>query len=107
MLNVLSAYALSDPEIGYTQVGGPCGWCVRCCWERHGLLLGCCRAAARRSPACQHARHGLLRACHWLATLSSQGMNFITGLLLTYLPGEAEAYAALSLVMRQRGLREM
>jgi hypothetical protein len=54
MLNVLRAYALSDPEIGYTQ-----------------------------------------------------GMNFLAGLLLTYLPTEAEAYCALSLLMRQRGLREM
>lgn len=32
MLNVLRAYALADPEIGYTQVWGP-GW----------LLLGPCR----------------------------------------------------------------
>jgi hypothetical protein len=54
MLNVLRAYALSDPEIGYTQ-----------------------------------------------------GMNFLAGLLLTYLPSEADAYAALSLLMRQRGLREL
>ena len=34
-------------------------------------------------------------------------MNFLAGLLLTYLPTEAEAYCALSLLMRQRGLREM
>ena len=34
-------------------------------------------------------------------------MNFLAGLLLTYLPSEAEAYAALRLLMRQRGLREM
>ena len=34
-------------------------------------------------------------------------MNFLAGLLLTYLPREAEAYCALSLLMRQRGLREM
>ncbi|PSC75797.1 TBC1 domain family member 1 isoform A [Micractinium conductrix] len=54
MLNVLSAYALSDPAIGYTQ-----------------------------------------------------GMNFLAGVLLTWLPAEADAFAALSLLMRQRGLREM
>lgn len=36
-----------------------------------------------------------------------QGMNFLAGLLLTYLPSEAEAYCALALLMRQRGLREM
>ncbi|KAL4430666.1 hypothetical protein ABPG75_005922 [Micractinium tetrahymenae] len=54
LLNVLSAYALSDPEIGYTQ-----------------------------------------------------GMNFLAGVLLTWLPSEADAFAALSLLMRQRGLREM
>jgi hypothetical protein len=35
------------------------------------------------------------------------GMNFLAGLLLTYLPNEPDAYAALSLLMRQRGLREM
>lgn len=34
-------------------------------------------------------------------------MNFIAGLLLAYLPGEAEAYVSLSLLMHQRGLREM
>ena len=34
-------------------------------------------------------------------------MNFLAGLLLTYLPGEAEAYVALSLLMHQRCLREM
>lgn len=39
--------------------------------------------------------------------LPLQGMNFLAGLLLTYLPTEAEAYCALSLLMRQRGLREM
>lgn len=38
---------------------------------------------------------------------SNQGMNFLVGLLLTYLPTEAEAYCALSLLMRGRGLREM
>ncbi|KAL4859571.1 TBC1 domain family member 1 [Chlorella vulgaris] len=54
MLNVLRAYALSDPEIGYTQ-----------------------------------------------------GMNFLVGLLLTYLPSEANAFGALSLLMHQRCLREM
>jgi hypothetical protein len=34
-------------------------------------------------------------------------MNFLVGLLLTYLPSEADTYLAFSLLMRQRGLREM
>jgi len=34
-------------------------------------------------------------------------MNFLAGVLLTWLPNEADAFAALSLLMRQRGLREM
>lgn len=34
-------------------------------------------------------------------------MNFLAGVLLTWLPSEADAFAALSLLMRQRGLREM
>lgn len=34
-------------------------------------------------------------------------MNFLAGVLLTWLPAEADAFAALSLLMRQRGLREM
>lgn len=98
MLNVLSAYALSDPEIGYTQVGGAVGACRWC------LLIGNGHPPRRLQPAWS----GLsVFARHSPPPLSPQGMNFITGLLLTYLPGEAEAYAALSLVMRQRGLREM
>lgn len=34
-------------------------------------------------------------------------MNFLAGLLLTYLPSEADAFGALSLLMHQRCLREM
>lgn len=36
-----------------------------------------------------------------------QGMNFLAGVLLTYLPSEADAYGALVLLMQQRGLREL
>lgn len=36
-----------------------------------------------------------------------QGMNFLAGLLLCYLDREADAFAALVLVMHDRGLREM
>lgn len=43
----------------------------------------------------------------WLLPAAPQGMNFLCGLLLTYLPSEPEAYSALALLMRQRGLREM
>ena len=36
-----------------------------------------------------------------------QGMNFLAALMLTWLPREAEAFGALVLVMRDRGLREL
>jgi hypothetical protein len=36
-----------------------------------------------------------------------QGMNFLAGLLLCYLDREADAFAALVLLMHDRGLREM
>lgn len=36
-----------------------------------------------------------------------QGMNFLAGLLLVYLPREDDAYGALVLLMQQRGLREL
>ena len=36
-----------------------------------------------------------------------QGMNFLAGVLLMYLPSEADAYGALVVLMRQRGLREL
>lgn len=36
-----------------------------------------------------------------------QGMNFIAGVLLMYLPSEADAYAGLCVLMQQRGLREL
>ena len=36
-----------------------------------------------------------------------QGMNFLAGVLLMYLPSEADAYGALVVLMQQRGLREL
>jgi len=36
-----------------------------------------------------------------------QGMNFLAGMLLLYLPHEAEAFAALVLLMHGRGLRQL
>ncbi len=36
-----------------------------------------------------------------------QGMNFLAALMLTWLPREAEAFGALVLVMKDRGLREL
>lgn len=36
-----------------------------------------------------------------------QGMNFLAGVVLTYLPSEADAYGALVLLMKQRHLREL
>jgi hypothetical protein len=54
MLNVLAAYAMLDPEIGYTQ-----------------------------------------------------GMNFLAGLLLSFLPREEDAFGALVLLMQERRLREL
>ena len=36
-----------------------------------------------------------------------QGMNFLAGVLLTYLPSEADAYGALVLLMKERHLREL
>lgn len=36
-----------------------------------------------------------------------QGMNFLAGLLLTWMPNEATAYAGLVVLMQQRGLREL
>ena len=54
MLGVLSAYAMLDPEIGYTQ-----------------------------------------------------GMNFLVGLLLAFLPRAADAFGALVLLMQERRLRDL
>ena len=34
-------------------------------------------------------------------------MNFLAALMLLWLPREAEAFAALTLLMRDRGLREL
>lgn len=34
-------------------------------------------------------------------------MNFLAALMLLWLPREAEAFAALALLMRDRGLREL
>lgn len=101
MLNVLRAYALADPDIGYTQASG--------CCVRRGCLLSwraCWRSAAVDPPTrCATSSPPVSRPAAPAAPL--QGMNFLAGLLLTYLPGEAEAYVALSLLMRQRCLREM
>lgn len=36
-----------------------------------------------------------------------QGMNFLAALLLIWLPREADAFGALVLVMKDRGLREL
>lgn len=35
------------------------------------------------------------------------GMNFLAGVLLTYLPSESDAYGALLVLMKERGLREL
>lgn len=73
---VLAAYAACDPAIGcaYSAVVHDCCCCCRsccyCCW---------CLKAVARPP--------LLAATHCSYT---QGMNFLAGLLLTYIDGEAE-----------------
>lgn len=36
-----------------------------------------------------------------------QGMNFLAGLLLTWMPNEATAFAALVVLMQQRMLRDL
>lgn len=36
-----------------------------------------------------------------------QGMNFLAALMLLWLPREAEAFGALALLMRERGLRDL
>lgn len=36
-----------------------------------------------------------------------QGMNFLAGLLLTWMPNEATAYAGLVVLMKQQGLRDL
>ena len=36
-----------------------------------------------------------------------QGMNFLAGLLLCWLPSPADAFGALVVVMQERGLREL
>lgn len=36
-----------------------------------------------------------------------QGMNFLAGLLLTWMPNEATAYAGLVVLMQQQGLRDL
>ena len=36
-----------------------------------------------------------------------QGMNFLAALMLLWLPREAEAFGALALLMRDRGLRDL
>jgi len=59
------------------------------------------------SPAGQRAMRDVLRAyaSHDPEVGYSQGMNFIVGLLLTYLTPR-HAFAALQLIMSERGLRE-
>lgn len=128
LLNVLSAYALSDPEIGYTQAsnllagrnsphrvaglpgdgaGPQQAFCAaaRCAQPRPPS-----RPGLRRAPAVAPASLAphVTPACPALPRPTCpQGMNFLAGVLLTWLPSEADAFAALSLLMRQRGLREM
>lgn len=41
------------------------------------------------------------------ATYDEQGMNFLAGVLLMYLPQEEDAYSALVLLMQHRKLREL
>lgn len=36
-----------------------------------------------------------------------QGMNFLAGLLLTWMPNEATAFAGLVVLMQQQGLRDL
>ena len=36
-----------------------------------------------------------------------QGMNFLAGLLLTWMPNEATAFAGLVVLMQQHGLRDL
>ena len=49
-----------------------------------------------------------LRALFCLAQVGyCQGMNFLAGVLLMYLPSEADAYGALVVLMQHRRLREL
>lgn len=36
-----------------------------------------------------------------------QGMNFLAGMLLLYLPVESDAFGALVILMKERGLRDL
>ena len=83
---------------------------------RHALLQ---RHLERARAAAMHCRFAsdagkmsLLRVLRAYAVYDQevgycQGMNFLAGLLLTWMPNEATAYAGLVVLMQQQGLRDL
>ena len=79
---------------------------MRSCSASLSLHCCCCRFC---SDAGKYALECVLRAYAALDPEVGycQGMNFLAGLLLCWLPSPADAFGALVVVMQERGLREL
>ena len=74
------------------------------------LLLSCSHAVHRF--ASDAGKQSLLRVLRAYAVYDTevgycQGMNFLAGLLLTWMPNEATAFGGLVVLMQQRMLRDL